>query len=101
VVLDRDVDPDPSRGLGDVLRDGDVPEDVVVDELARAELRAAVAGALASLPPRRGELLHALFADDGRSYARIAHDVGIPVSSIGPIRARVLAQLRRRLDLAR
>jgi RNA polymerase sigma factor (sigma-70 family) len=77
------------------------PEQVVVDELTRAELRAAVTGALAALPPRRRELLQALFADDGRSYARIARDVGIPVGSIGPTRARVLAQLRRQLDRAR
>ena len=40
----------------------------------------------------------ALFADDGRSYARISQDFGIPVGSIGPTRARVLAQLRRQLN---
>ena len=73
------------------------PEQTVVDELTRTELRAAVTGALATLPARRRELLLALFADDGRSYARIAQDVGILVGSIGPTRARVLAQLRRRL----
>lgn len=75
------------------------PEQVVVDALVRAELRAAVGGALATLPPKRRELLLALFADDGRSYARISEDVGIPVGSIGPTRARVLAQLRRQLPV--
>ena len=39
------------------------PEQVVVDEMERAELRAAVTAALATLPPRRRELLAALFAD--------------------------------------
>ena len=53
---------------------------------------------LATLPPRRRELLAALFADDGRSYARIAQDVGIPVGSIGPTRARALAHLRRLVE---
>ena len=66
--------------------------------MERAELRAAVTAALATLPPRRRELLAALFADDGRSYARIAHDVGIPVGSIGPTRARALAHLRRLVE---
>ena len=74
------------------------PEQVVVDKMERAELRAAVTAALATLPQRRRELLEALFAGDGRSYARIAHDVGIPVGSIGPTRARALAHLRRLVE---
>ena len=61
----------------------------------RAEVRATVDRAVATLPPRRRALVLALFADDGRSYARISQDIGIPVGSIGPTRARVLAQLRR------
>ena len=77
---------------------GPGPEQLVVDEMDRAELRAAVAEALATLPPRRRELLAALFADDGRSYARIAREVGIPVGSIGPTRARALAHLRRLVE---
>ncbi len=85
----------PDVGPGD---DDPGPEQVVVDEMERAELRAAVTAALTTLPARRRELLEALFADDGRSYARIAHDVGMPVGSIGPTRARVLAHLRRLVE---
>ncbi len=64
----------------------------------RAEQRAAVAEALAALPPRRRALLLALFADERRSYARIAGEVGIPLGSVGPTRIRALAQLRRLLE---
>ena len=77
---------------------GTGPEQLAVDALTRAEVHAAVGRAVATLPPRRRALLQALFADDGRSYARISQDFGIPVGSIGPTRARVLAQLRRQLD---
>ncbi|MGZ8749486.1 MAG: RNA polymerase sigma factor [Pseudonocardia sp.] len=77
------------------------PEQLAVDALTRAEVRATVGRAVATLPPRRRALVLALFADDGRSYARISRDFGIPVGSIGPTRARVLAQLRRQLNAAR
>ncbi len=77
------------------------PEQLAVDALTRAEVRATVGRAVATLPPRRRALVLALFADDGRSYARISQDIGIPVGSIGPTRARVLAQLRRQLNAAR
>lgn len=76
----------------------DGPEQVAVDDLTRAQQHAVVTAALATLSPRRRRLLLALFADDGRSYARIAHDAGIPIGSIGPTRARALAQLRRQLE---
>jgi len=76
---------------------GTGPEQLAVDTLTRAEAQAAVARAVATLPPRRRALLQALFADDGRSYAEISREIGIPVGSIGPTRARVLAQLRREL----
>jgi RNA polymerase sigma factor (sigma-70 family) len=73
------------------------PEQLAVDALTRAEVRATVDRAVATLAPRRRTLVLALFADDGRSYARISQDIGIPVGSIGPTRARVLAQLRRQV----
>jgi RNA polymerase sigma factor (sigma-70 family) len=80
---------------------GTGPEQLAVDALTRAEVRATVGRAVATLPPRRRALVLALFADDGRSYARISKEIGIPVGSIGPTRARVLAQLRRQLNAAR
>ncbi|MGH4022926.1 MAG: RNA polymerase sigma factor [Pseudonocardiaceae bacterium] len=50
------------------------------------------------LPPRGRSLLRALFADNPRPYAEIAHTTGIPIGSIGPIRARALERLRWMLD---
>ena len=76
---------------------GTGPEQRAVDTLTRAEAQAALARAVATLSPRRRALLQALFADDGRSYAQISREIGIPVGSIGPTRARVLDQLRREL----
>lgn len=83
---------------GNVADPDEGPEQVAVAATARAQQHAAVAAALQTLSPRRQDLLRALFADDGRSYARIARDVGIPIGSIGPTRARALAQLRRVLE---
>ena len=74
------------------------PEQRAVDSINRTQQQAAVAAALATLSPRRQELLRALFADDGRSYARIARDVGIPIGSIGPTRQRALTHLRLQLE---
>ena len=76
---------------------GTGPEQLAVDTLTRAEAQAALARAVTTLPPHRRALLQALFADDGCSYAQISREIGIPVGSIGPTRARVLAQLRREL----
>ncbi|GAA3217840.1 sigma-70 family RNA polymerase sigma factor [Pseudonocardia petroleophila] len=69
------------------------PEQAAVD----GDVRRAVAGAIAGLPPRRRALLAALFAEDRRPYAQIAHDLGVPVGSLGPTRARLLRVLRRTL----
>jgi len=66
----------------------------VVDALLAAADGAALARALDQLAPRRRQLLMALFAEDGRRYAEIARDCGMPVGSIGPTRARSLTQLR-------
>lgn len=80
--------PDPGAG----------PEQSVVDSLTRAGQRAALSAALATLHPRRRALLLELFADDGRTYVRIARDAGVPVGSLGPTRRRALSQLRRALE---
>jgi RNA polymerase sigma factor (sigma-70 family) len=81
-----------------VAEKGAGPEQLAVARLTRARQREAVSAALATLDPRRRALLLALFADDGRTYARIARDAGVPVGSLGPTRARVLGQLRRVLE---
>lgn len=69
------------------------PEQAAVD----GDVRRAVAGAIATLPPLRRALLAALFAEDHRSYAEIADDLGVPIGSLGPTRARMLTILRRTL----
>jgi RNA polymerase sigma factor (sigma-70 family) len=53
---------------------------------------------VAELSPLRRTLLRALFTDNPRPYADVAHAAGIPPGGIGPTRARALQQLRRRLD---
>ncbi|MGB7062731.1 MAG: sigma-70 family RNA polymerase sigma factor [Candidatus Zixiibacteriota bacterium] len=48
------------------------------------------------LPPRCQKLLHFLFYEkDSKSYKKISRDLNIPVSSIGPTRARCLVKLRK------
>jgi RNA polymerase sigma factor (sigma-70 family) len=59
-----------------------------------------VRDAVAALPPRRRDLLRALFADERRPYAEIARDLGMPVGSLGPTRARSLRELRAVLEPA-
>ena len=55
------------------------PEQLAVDAVdPTPRCDAAVARAVATLPPRRRALVQALFADDGRSYARISRDIGHP-----------------------
>ncbi len=85
----------PTEGVGETgvcHRPG--PEQHVVDGDLAGRVRAAVA----ALPPRRRDLVLALFADERRPYARIARDLGLPVGSLGPTRARTLNELRRMLE---
>jgi len=50
--------------------------------------------AMSALPKRDYKLLWSLFFDPKEpSYKEIAKSVGIPVSSVGPVRARALAKL--------
>jgi DNA-directed RNA polymerase specialized sigma24 family protein len=49
---------------------------------------------MAELTDRRRAVLHALFLDATDSYDMLARRTGLPVGSIGPTRARALAELR-------
>ena len=80
---------DPAAPALDVVDDADLAEPLLRDERARA-LRAA----LDELPPARRDLLVLLATDPPTSYDEISRRLGIPVGSIGPTRARALAQLR-------
>lgn len=70
------------------------PESLAVDAAAAADLRSA----MAELPAQRRSLLEALFAEDRKPYAEIAGDLGMPIGSLGPTRARSLLELRRLLE---
>jgi RNA polymerase sigma factor (sigma-70 family) len=69
--------------------------------LDAASCRAAVTRAVDALPPRHRALVRALFADTEPSYREIATQLDMPIGSIGPIRQRCLAQLRRNGGLRR
>lgn len=68
-------------------------------EIERLERRAELEMALLQLDERCRALLKALFlAPREKSYREIAAELGLPVNSIGPVRARCLDRLRRAFD---
>lgn len=68
-------------------------------DLERFEEQALVRLGLEALPPRCRRLLVALYyADPAPAYADVARELGIPMGSIGPTRARCLERLRDALD---
>jgi RNA polymerase sigma factor (sigma-70 family) len=76
-------------------------DDAVIDgEILVAERNAALRAAFAELPPRCQQLLSMLISDPPHSYAEIHAELGIPVGSIGPQRARCLERMRRSSALA-
>jgi DNA-directed RNA polymerase specialized sigma24 family protein len=58
------------------------------------ERRRAVRESLIELSAERRKLMLLLFADSRVSYQRVGGQLGIPVGSIGPTRARCLNQLK-------
>ncbi len=76
------------------FRSETTPESIY-DQTHRAEL---LMRALLSLSPRDYQLIRYLFLDSSQpSYEEIAGKLGLPVSSIGPTRARCLEKLRKML----
>lgn len=72
---------------------------LVDEQIVNIEQQQIVREALARLPERCGKLLKMLFyRKDELSYADIARQLKIPVSSIGPTRARCLDKLKKILD---
>ena len=69
------------------------PEQGMDGALIAAEQRKAVGIAMQALTPRRQRLVHLLMADMSSSYAEVAAELGMPVGSLGPTRARCLARL--------
>lgn len=72
------------------------PEAVV----AAADERHRLAAALRTLPPRQEQLMRVLLAPSGPSYADAARILGLEIGSVGPLRQRALARLRREVDKA-
>jgi RNA polymerase sigma factor (sigma-70 family) len=62
------------------------------------ESRAALWRALHAMPPRCRTLLRLMADSPGMSYADAAKALGIRAGSVGPIRGRCLARLRRTLE---
>jgi RNA polymerase sigma factor (sigma-70 family) len=68
---------------------------VAEHRLVTSDNRAALATAMTRLPHRHRRLVAILFADPAPSYEEISRTLGMPIGSIGPTRARILARLRR------
>lgn len=51
--------------------------------------------AVRELPRRQQQVILAMIGQGGRGYSTIAGDLGVPVGSLGPTRARALQRLRR------
>ena len=73
--------------------DDDGPESCSI----RKDQQRLVRAALAALPERHQVLLSLLVASPPVSYEEISEQLGMPIGSIGPTRARILARLREAL----
>ncbi len=82
--------------------DGDVAAGLAHDEVRDHATAAADAewlrAGLQRLSPRCRTLLEALYLRGEVAYVDIAEELGMPIGSIGPTRARCLAKLRALLD---
>jgi RNA polymerase sigma factor (sigma-70 family) len=67
------------------------------DDDLMQQRRAALATALAELPPGQRRLMKSLLAEPAPSYAEVSAQLGIPIGSIGPTRGRCLERLRGEL----
>ncbi len=78
-----------------------VAEEAGPEECAvRRDHQVLVRRAVATLPERHQALLGLLVSSTPISYQEISAGLGMPVGSIGPTRARILARLRLELETA-
>lgn len=84
-------DADALNGVGGT--DAAVDESLLADENVREVRRA-----LQTLPERWQELIRLSMADPPVPYAEISARLGMPIGSIGPVRQRCLARLRKALE---
>ena len=64
-------------------------------DLLAGERREALVAAFAGLPDRQRRLMRILLAQPTLSYGEVGQLLGMPIGSIGPVRARALARLAR------
>jgi RNA polymerase sigma factor (sigma-70 family) len=84
----------PAETIEDVADSGDLTEQVLLD----VEREQALRDAVAALPPRCRQLIHALFYETpAKPYREIASDLNLACGSIGFIRGRCLGRLRTEL----
>ena len=88
------TDWDEDRGSGSGIRFDGPDEDGPEAAALRREHQVLVRRALAELPARQRQLMELLVASPPISYREISARLGMPVGSIGPTRARILAHLR-------
>lgn len=86
----------PTMGLEDAeaLADERLPE----EGLLAAEQAHLVRLALERLPEKCQKLLELLYAEEAAPYADVSRQLGIPVGSIGPQRARCLERLKKKWE---
>jgi RNA polymerase sigma factor (sigma-70 family) len=84
----------PADLIDDLADSGELTEQVLLD----VEREQALRDAVAALPPRCRQLIHALFYETpARPYREIARDLNLACGSIGFIRGRCLGRLRTEL----
>ena len=87
----RELPTDDPLGIAEPDLDAHVDPDILGENESIEILRSA----LDALPPRDRALLEMLHREPPPTYEKVAATLGIPVGSIGPMRARALARLRR------
>ncbi|HYL99343.1 MAG TPA: sigma-70 family RNA polymerase sigma factor [Blastocatellia bacterium] len=90
----------PPHEFANSVSERQTPEQLAYERRLAREENEAVRRAVAKLPEPCRNLLTALyFLTDQVSYEEVAQTLNMPVSSIGPTRARCLQKLRRLLKL--
>ncbi|HYH26478.1 MAG TPA: sigma-70 family RNA polymerase sigma factor [Blastococcus sp.] len=91
------VDWEEDRGPVNGVRYDGPAEDGPEAAALREEQQVLVRRVLAELPDRHRQLMDLLVASPPVSYQDISARLGMPIGSIGPTRARILAHLREAL----
>lgn len=79
---------------------GDAQGPGVDERLLADDLTTEVREAMSCLPGRWQQLLELLMADPPVPYSEISDQLGLPIGSIGPTRARCLTRLRTLLQVS-